>query len=168
MSNVKVLLCEDKETGKIIGYRCKKREMEPFETDCYFSSLYGMKLNSSVVNGEALKKGNGTNDLIRELRMILEDEESSVIDFGNVLNLFNMNKVNPCVIREPIKRFLGLYEVEKVSEYVKTEWVDRIKEKISSSRKPLSLESEKAALKSITPNTQALENINLRNYEKRK
>ena len=169
MSKIKTLLCEDREQGKIIRYSCTKRNVSDIEAEYCFSSLYGMKLTSSTVNTNALKTGNGTNDLIRELRAIFDDEYSSVIDFGNVLNLFNMNKVTPCVIMESVKKLLGMYEVEKVSEYSKGEWLEKIEEKISSKDcETLSLQRRKEELRSIEANTEALQNINLKKYTKRK
>ena len=169
MSQEKILLYEDRENGNIVRYKCRKRNISSFEVECCLSSLYAMKLNSSVVNYNVLKEGKETSDLIRELRMIFDDENSSIIDFGNVLGLFNMNKVNPAVIKAPIKSFLGMYEVEKDSECSKKDLLKALEKELSSMfSKPQTLEKEKEALQSIKSNTKALQNINLRNYTKRK
>ena len=166
MSLEKTLLCKDKVNGNIVCYKCKKRNINDFEINCFFSSLYGMKLNSSEVNSHALVEGKETYDLIKELRNILDDE-SSVIDLKNVIGLFDEN-VAPCVIETPIKGFLGMFTVNKEGEYTEIEWSEMVDERISSSVSPLTLQRQKEEVKSIEANTRALQNINLRNYQKRK
>lgn len=169
MSQEKILLCQDKNNGNIVRYKCVKRDVSSFEVDCFFSTLYGMKLNSSEVNSDALKDGATTNDLINELRFILEDDQSSVINFHDVLGLFNLDSIDPSVFETPIKNFLGMYEVNKDSEYSPVEWRKMVEQNLlSTSYRPLGLQRQKEEIQSIKSNTKALQNINLRNYAKRK
>lgn len=169
MSQEKILLCQDKNNGNIVRYKCVKRDVSSFEVDCLFSTLYGMKLNSSEVNSYALRDGATTNDLIHELRTILDDDQNLIIDFQGVLKLFNIDKVDSSVIETPIRKFLAMYEVKKEGEYSLREWIKMLEERLlSSTCRTSSLKKQKKEVQSIKANTRALQNINLRNYIKRK
>ena len=164
----KILSYQDKKSGKIIRYICKKRDVSDFEVNYVFSSFYGMKLNSSEVNSHALIEGKETKDLISGFRNILEDENSSVINFNDILGLFNLDEIDFSVIETSIKKFLTLFEVYKESEYSQSEWKKAIDEKIKSTFKIFTLKTQQEELESITANTIVLQNINFRNYQKRK
>lgn len=169
MSQIKKLLFEDEKSGKIIEYNCTKRcDITNLEVNYFFSSLYGMKLNSSLVNTNALRSGNKTKDLIREFRIILNDDSAKVIDFNGVINLFNLKNVDPSVVKIPIKRFLGMYNLEKEAEYEKQDVISFTEGELTQEDSLDSLEEKRKAIYSIKGNTRALRNINLRNYAKRK
>lgn len=169
MSQIKKLLFEDEKSGKIIEYNCTKRcDITNLEVNYFFSSLYGMKLNSSLVNTNALRSGNKTKDLIREFRIILNDDSAKVIDFNGVINLFNLKNVDPSVVKIPIKRFLGMYNLEKEAEYEKQDVISFTEGELIQEDSLDSLEEKRKAIYSIKGNTRALRNINLRNYAKRK
>lgn len=169
MSQVKKLLFEDEKSGKILEYNCKKRrDVTELESNYFFSSLYGMKLNSSLVNTDALISGNETKDLIREFKNIFDDNDTRIIDFNGVIGLFDLKRVDPSVVKAPIKRFLGMYDLEKETEYESQDVISFIEDVTSERRKLFSLQETKEAISSIKGNTEALRNINLRNYTKRK
>lgn len=169
MSQIKKLLFEDEKSGKIVEYNCtRRRDVTDLEVDYFFSSLYGMKLNSSLVNTDALRSGNETKDLIREFRTILDDESTKVIDFNGVIALFNLKSVDQSVVKAPIKKFLGMYNLEKEAEYEKQDIMSFTESGLRKSANMSSLEEIRQAISSIKGNTRALRNINLRNYAKRK
>lgn len=171
MSQTKKLLFEDEKSGKIVEYNCTKRcDVTELEIDYFFSSLYGMKLNSSLVNTDALRNGNETKDLIREFRIILDDDKDPVIDFKGVIGLFNLKNVDPCVVGVPITRFLGMYTLEKEAEYEKEDVVSIVESESSDSdnKNKKRLKEARSAISSIAGNTRALRNVNLENYQKRK
>lgn len=169
MSQEKTLLFQDKDNGNVIRYKCIKRDVSPMEVNYFFSTLYGMKLNSSEVNSKALKDGKTTRDVINELRSILEDEKNPIMDFQGVLKLFNIESIDSSVITTPIKRFLNMYDVNKEKEYSQEEWESKVQESIySSTGETAILQREKKETQSIKANTKILQNINLRNYAKRK
>ncbi len=169
MMPIKTLLCEDKEHGKIVRYKCAVRKnITPLEIEYSFSSLYGMRLNSTMVNTHVLKDGKLTKDLIYELKSIFEDEDSSIINFSKVLSLFNFPVISSSLIANSIKSLLGLYDVEKVDEYETESWKKMIESRLDGKVRPLTLQQDKEALESISANTTALQSMNLKNYEKRK
>ena len=169
MSQIKKLLFEDEKSGKIVEYNCtRRRDVTDLEVDYFFSSLYGMKLNSSLVNTTALRSGNETKDLIREFRTILDDESTKVIDFNGVIALFNLKSVDQSVVKAPIKKFLGMYNLEKEAEYEKQDITSFTESGLRKGVNMSSLEEIRQAISSIKGNTRALRNINLRNYAKRK
>ena len=169
MSQIKKLLFEDEKSGKIVEYNCtRRRDVTDLEVDYFFSSLYGMKLNSSLVNTTALRSGNETKDLIREFRTILDDESTKVIDFNGVIALFNLKSVDQSVVKAPIKKFLGMYNLEKEAEYEKQDITSITESGLRKDVNMSSLEEIRQAISSIKGNTRALRNINLRNYAKRK
>lgn len=167
MSLEKTLLFQRKDNGNIIRYKCIKRDVSPIEVEDFFSTLYGMKLNSSEVNSRALKDGVTTQDVIHELRSILEDDKNPIIDFDGVLALFNTESVDPCVFTIPIKRFLNMYDVNKEKEYSQEEWEMKVDESIYTGKSAV-LQKKKGETQSIQANTRILQNINLKNYAKRK
>lgn len=169
MSQEKTLLYQDKDNGNIVRYKCIKRDVSSIEVDDFFSTLYGMKLNSSEVNSTALKEGATTGDVINELRTILEDEKNPIMDFYGILKLFNIDSIDSSVFTTPIKRFLNMYDVTKEKEYSQEEWKRKIQESIySSTGETAILQREKIETQSIKANTKILQNVNLRNYVKRK
>ena len=169
MSQIKKLLFEDEKSGKIVEYNCtRRRDVTDLEVDYFFSSLYGMKLNSSLVNTDALRSGNETKDLIREFRTILDDESTKVIDFNGVIALFNLKSVDQSVVKAPIKKFLGMYNLEKEAEYEKQDIKSFTESGLRQDVNMSSVEEIRQAISSIKGNTRALRNIDLRNYVKRK
>ena len=171
MSQIKKLLFEDEKSGKIVEYNCtRRRDVTDLEVDYFFSSLYGMKLNSSLVNTDALRSGNETKDLIREFRTILDDESTKVIDFNGVIALFNLKSVDQSVVKAPIKKFLGMYNLEKEAEYEKEDVISLIESENSDkdNKNKKHLRETRSAISSIAGNTRALRNVNLENYQKRK
>lgn len=105
----------DKETKKLIQYQCAD-SVNKSKYNEFVNFLYMMKLDSTLSSVKILKSGKTTFDLIKEFNRMLEPDVES-IDFGGVLSVFSsQNLYKTAVVKEPIKKFLSLFEFENKKE----------------------------------------------------
>lgn len=105
----------DEESQKLVQYQCKNR-VDKSKYNEFINFLYTRKLDSNLSSVKLLKDGKTTFDLIKEFNQLLDAQEE-IIDFGGVLSTFSSPELYQMqVVKEPIKRFLSLFEFESRKE----------------------------------------------------
>lgn len=167
MSNEQILLYEDSKSESIVRFICKKRDISEFEQHYCLAPIQRMRFDS--INKGVLKYGNGTT-IVSELRRIYNNlDNNPVINFSRVLDLFDIEKTPSEIIKETTKCFLSLYDITKESELSKNDWIDLVNGSMKNKHLNTSFfRNEHNEVCSLKPNSIALKNINLRNYQKRK
>lgn len=142
----------DQKTGNYIQASC---ELSALGTEVreFFCSIERMKLDSSIIGESVLKEGKTTVDLIQKYKELLS---SDIIDFSDIVDLYEPNKRKTNVALIPALNFLNLFDINIEKEYTSLE----VYTSLTKTRNPLfstsTYEKKKKALKSITPNTEIL------------
>lgn len=104
----------DEENQKLVQYQCKNIDKAKYKE--FINFLYRMKLDSNLSSISFLKKGKTTFDLIQEFNKLIDSNEE-IMDFGNVLSTFSSPELYEMqVVKEPIKRFLSIFDFEVKEE----------------------------------------------------